>query len=133
MSSYEEIMRKGRELRRLKENVDRGIELLDDHYPNWWKKIELSELNMAHCSTCILGQVFEIEEPESYRSSERYRQVFWELIRPQGSSEIDEEDDIEDFYFGFDLYPLWNFVGYLDLAQEWVNRISEKRKEESST
>lgn len=42
----------------MKDNVLRGIELLDRQVPGWREKIDWNELSMGHCKKCILGQLF---------------------------------------------------------------------------
>ncbi|MEX0598368.1 MAG: hypothetical protein WD512_17910, partial [Candidatus Paceibacterota bacterium] len=32
--------------------------ILDKERKNWFNEIDLSELNMSHCSKCVLGQIF---------------------------------------------------------------------------
>jgi hypothetical protein len=38
--------------------VTRGIAYLDEHLPGWQDEIEWDELDMEHCETCIIGQLF---------------------------------------------------------------------------
>lgn len=40
------------------ERVAAGAAWLDEHYPTWWEKIEISTLNVASCHHCVLGQVY---------------------------------------------------------------------------
>jgi hypothetical protein len=45
--------------RRVRANVLNGIELLKrEHGEDWWKKIDLDRLNLAHGSNCVLGQLY---------------------------------------------------------------------------
>lgn len=40
------------------ERVARGAKLLDEKAPGWHYLIQLDELKMSSCHTCILGQLF---------------------------------------------------------------------------
>jgi hypothetical protein len=39
------------------ERVEKGAKLLDEKCPNWWNKVDISELNQGSSSTCVLGQL----------------------------------------------------------------------------
>lgn len=43
---------------KIKTAVEKGMELLDARVPNWWRKIDLDELDMKDCAQCVLGQTF---------------------------------------------------------------------------
>lgn len=43
----------------MKENVLRGIELLDRQVPGWRDRIDWDRLEMDSCYDCILGQLFD--------------------------------------------------------------------------
>ena len=49
----------------LKEAVKRGAAWLDANHPGWREKINLAELEMEHCSKCILGQLFGDYDPST--------------------------------------------------------------------
>lgn len=40
------------------EEIARGMALLDDQEPGWYKKISLKELALGSTSYCVLGQVY---------------------------------------------------------------------------
>ncbi len=42
----------------MKENVLRGVALLDEEVPDWREKINSNELDMDKYGWCILGQLF---------------------------------------------------------------------------
>lgn len=42
----------------MKNNVLRGIELLDRQVPGWRDRIDWDKLDMTNCYKCILGQLF---------------------------------------------------------------------------
>ncbi len=42
----------------MKENVLRGVALLDEKVPDWRERIDKSRLSMRNMNRCILGQIF---------------------------------------------------------------------------
>ena len=42
----------------MRENVDRGIKILDRQLPLWRQKINIESLNMIDGECCIIGQLF---------------------------------------------------------------------------
>jgi hypothetical protein len=40
------------------ERVARGAAWLDEKYPQWFDKIDLSTLDLSRCTQCVLGQVY---------------------------------------------------------------------------
>lgn len=40
------------------EAVAKGATWLDEHYPNWWKAVDLAVLDVSQCDMCVLGQVY---------------------------------------------------------------------------
>ena len=42
----------------MKENVLRGVALLDEKVPDWRERINPDRLSMVSCNSCILGQLF---------------------------------------------------------------------------
>lgn len=38
--------------------VARGAALLDEKFPDWYKRIDLDALAMDNCCRCVLGQLF---------------------------------------------------------------------------
>lgn len=42
----------------LRENVQRGVQLLDQKKPGWAKRIDLGKLEMSDFCGCIIGQIF---------------------------------------------------------------------------
>lgn len=40
------------------ERVARGAAWLDEKYPQWFDKIDLSTLDLSRCTECVLGQVY---------------------------------------------------------------------------
>lgn len=41
-----------------KENVEKGVHLLNEKCPGWFEKIDLEKLFMQSCDECVLGQLF---------------------------------------------------------------------------
>jgi hypothetical protein len=44
----------------VRERVNRGVELLDETFPDWANMVQKQILRMDHCSYCVLGQMFGI-------------------------------------------------------------------------
>jgi hypothetical protein len=42
----------------VKERVERGAKLLDEHRPGWELKIDLQALDLSSCDRCVLGQIY---------------------------------------------------------------------------
>lgn len=60
MSTLTEIPEEQKEVTRQK--VLKGASFLDERYPDWFKKIDLSRLEMNQCLDCILGQLYGLYE-----------------------------------------------------------------------
>lgn len=45
-------------MNQIPEEVKAGIALLDEKVPGWRERIDLNQLKMEYCFSCILGQVF---------------------------------------------------------------------------
>ena len=52
--------------------INRGVEWLDAHDPNWRQKINKDTLNIRIWSKCILGQVFGMYQPGCPKDLENY-------------------------------------------------------------
>lgn len=44
-----------------KENVARGVALLDEKKPGWYKQIDVKKLHLSSCTDCVLGQLYGSE------------------------------------------------------------------------
>ena len=40
-----------------KQKIEKGIKFLDQNYPDWLDKIDVSELNLNDCHQCVMGQL----------------------------------------------------------------------------
>ncbi len=40
------------------ECVERGVKLLDERRPGWWKEIDLHTFRMHECAACVCGQLY---------------------------------------------------------------------------
>lgn len=49
------------------ERVSNGSAWLDEHYPDWWKSIDLGTLKVSSCHLCVLGQVYTGHIPADER------------------------------------------------------------------
>lgn len=47
----------------MRERVEKGAAFLDKHYPGWWEHIDLGTLEISSCTTCVLGQVYDMAPP----------------------------------------------------------------------
>lgn len=47
--------------------VARGVAWLDEHYPGWFKAIDLETLDVSKCDICVLGQVYSGHVPYAER------------------------------------------------------------------
>lgn len=60
----------------LKENVLRGIELLNEkHGPNWVDHIDPRSLILSSSDHCVLGQLYENEAPDGWSGYSHGRQL----------------------------------------------------------
>lgn len=79
----------------LRQRFERGVALMDEAVPNWWRYINLNTFDITHCRHCVLGQVFGS----------------W----GQGKKEL--SDFAEDLPRSAELY---GFDNDPDLVDEWV-------------
>jgi hypothetical protein len=61
------------------EEVLKNVAALDKDQPGWHRKINLRTLNMGHCSSCVLGQVYNLG-PESRYVPGTYLDV-WDRLQ----------------------------------------------------
>lgn len=54
-------MRAGRTKRELRAAVKRGIEVLNAHYPQWWKVIKLRQFKFSDPCRCVVGTIGGVE------------------------------------------------------------------------
>lgn len=45
----------------IRERVERGVALLDEHVPDWWQRLDTDILDIGDGSVCVLGQVYATE------------------------------------------------------------------------
>ena len=43
----------------IEQRVQRGVKLLDEYDPDWFKQINLEKLDLSNCHECLLGQLFK--------------------------------------------------------------------------
>lgn len=76
----------------LRDRVARGAAWLDEKYPDWFHKIDLSILNMADCTQCVLGQVYTGVIPPSEQG-----QVLAQAIMAVTSGYPDSDEWAQDY------------------------------------
>jgi hypothetical protein len=42
-------------------NVFNAARYLDEHYPGWYREVDLTTFDISSCTKCIIGQVFHTE------------------------------------------------------------------------
>lgn len=72
--------------------VARGAAWLDEKYPGWWAKIDLSTLDLSRCTQCVLGQVYTGVIPPSEQG-----QVLAQAIMQVTQGWLDEEEWAQDY------------------------------------
>ena len=100
----------------LSTRVRRGVALLDEKVPGWHQRIDVDELDLRFCTTCIVGQLFG---PGS----------FWGPLRTLTGLKVVGYDESRGY--GFDVDPfvhdykalerLWSYVVRTRQAtQQWL-------------
>lgn len=87
------------------EQIERGVEWLNENYPGWVNKIDLKQLEMVNCFSCVLGQL--------------YRDFFDAPTEVSGFN-IDAK-------YGFNISTEEHWDNYDILTQEWKDKIVELR------
>lgn len=88
----------------VQERVQRGMKLLDEKRPGWWKEIDLGKLCIISCNWCVLGQLY------GYFERGLDKLDLWGYSRIKGFSFSDEAD------------------GH-DLTEEWAEQIRLRQQE----
>lgn len=83
------------------EQIERGVEWLNENYPDWVKGINLETLNMVDSKSCILGQLYG---------------YFFDAPEEVLYYKVD---------FGFNIRTTDMFWCYDDLTTEWKKKIVE--------
>lgn len=84
--------------------IQRGAALLDQHNPDWWKKIDLRSLDMRSHYDCIMGQLYV----NYYLGLDRFALL--------GSG----------YYFGF-ISEDDSKEAFLALENQWIDLINQRR------
>lgn len=126
------------------EAVARGVELLDEKVPGWWRVIDLEALDLYDCFNCMLGQLFG-HKTENALGSQMFGfpmdEKIAKLNRYQPSGLIKWSDS--GFGRGCTLFDISAFeaadIGcnsspgrydYDDLKCAWADVIAERRAQE---
>lgn len=113
------------------ERVSNGSAWLDEHFPGWWKSIDLGNLKMASCHECVLGQVYTGHIPVG----ERDQLLAQVLERKASVSKFEARTFAESVHDGMSggfnvLYELFALgcedrsalMGFSILWSEWTDR-----------
>jgi hypothetical protein len=111
--------------------VKRGARWLDEHWPDWWREVDLSTLNLASSCDCVLGQLgrdytavanhFSLVLSEDERDLVDGFNLFEQWVMPNLGL-----DDVDMQNFGFEYAP-WEGVTYENLQEAWADAITERR------
>lgn len=96
------------------EAMERGLALLDEHFPNWFTMVDTDTLEMSSCGNCVIGQLFPNEE---YMFSESV-QAMWAEFGIESDSTFTYEWARK---FGFDgVFPE-------DVNWLWIDEIQARK------
>jgi hypothetical protein len=95
----------------IKQAVQEGISVLDQHRPGWRDRIDLGTLDLENCYRCVLGQV-----EGSYVDGRKI------LAALDGASDHRHEWAI-GHGFDRDVYPEDSRGDYEDLTSEWMRAL----------
>jgi hypothetical protein len=98
-------------MQELQERVERGVALLDAHYPGWRDKIWADGLEMDTCSNCVLGQLYDCSFINGLRTLEINSGYAW----CYGFDLADEEK--QDDMLWSTLETIWKYAIEGDLAR----------------
>lgn len=107
----------------VRERIQRGAELLDDHYTRWEDAIDTSILELADVLKCVLGQIGG--DPEFH--GQRDYDAMLPIVFPETETH-DERREISASH-GFDVTTdAWDAEQeYEALTHEWVRLIEERK------
>lgn len=107
-----------------KNTVANGVDLLDEHFPDWWLRLDLGRLDMRNTSKCVLGQTLGQIEEDLDDSEKVYDQFLADTVG---------ED--KDYEYGF-CDTTWvrgpdydiPYISSVDLHLEWVRVVTARRE-----
>lgn len=141
------------------ERVAWGAAWLDDHYPGWHAKIDLSILDISNCTRCVLGQVYTGVIPQAEQGQVLAQAIFqatdgWldaaeyaqEYRQDVASGELGGYNILVDLHglcedgvlHGFVTTEMWPYdeaaekAEYAALLDEWTQVIISRRLAEHS-
>ena len=106
----------------VRERVERGAALLDEHAPGWENVIDLKTLNLSSCEACVCGQVAlaAAEKTLKLDGYRRYGGRFWSMLRFFGKKQGITGGICAPDY-GFDVND--RATSYSQLDREWKRLI----------
>jgi hypothetical protein len=115
--------------------VKRGIKLLDQAKPGWWRpgKIDLGRLDLSSCSLCVLGQLYNGKPGGYARGLEALTKLAAEgkLRVPRSWFDLGPyfgEKEILGARIGCDIPDDLDDIGYEDLTALWDAEIRARRR-----
>lgn len=99
--------------------VDKGLRWLNSVDPEWFKKVDLSNLAMTAANGCILGQVFR-DAPERYAGQSGYDKGE-DLILNQFPEDRDYNREEDPYTLGFNTHD----SNWTQLQDEWTKVVRE--------
>jgi hypothetical protein len=114
----------------LKRRVEKGATLLDEKRPGWWRKIKVTDLDVADTRRCILGWAFQDALTASF-SDNGYDKGL-EFLWPDKNDDQVEKLSVQH---GFDrdyTHPHVTFQGGMDvwdmLGALWSDEVRARRR-----
>lgn len=98
-----------------RKRVIRGIEFLDENFPNWFNKIDLSNFDIKNKCKCILYYVHPSKD-------------YWSAINNLSSKDDFNEDFVEfSSSLGFTVLTYDGLITFTDLQEIWVEVIKQRQ------
>lgn len=126
--------------------VARGAAWLDEHYPDWWKAVDLAVLDVSQCDVCVLGQVYTgyipVQERDQILAQVLEKTYLHPMQRDYGFNILSHLHDLDWFTsakLGFSVDSALSFCtetcteecpgdhGYPELTDEWTRVVIGRR------
>ncbi|HSW91503.1 MAG TPA: hypothetical protein VLG09_02565 [Candidatus Saccharimonadales bacterium] len=129
------VIEQGLALSIVHEEVQHGVDFLDEVMPNWHEKIDLRKFDLGDASECVCGQVFANEVSEGSWADSGYgyaRHTFPELSdNGEGTFAYGFEVDGLTAYEGIDLSsweePDKYYMRISEIELDWIYVIKERQ------
>lgn len=97
--------------------VKRGAYWLDNNYPDWAQRIQLDELEMDDCATCIVGQAIG-DFSETVAEAGNVAMYSLEALNWSVENGFDIPDNVEDY--------AETQYRYRELETLWTEQVKER-------